>query len=106
MTTMRRAACILILLTACSAEVQPPEAPAKESAVLPGLLANLLLSDASDEITPVMFTHAAHADPNVPERPGNCSNCHHDLKDDPQAIPRPCTACHPLEPEDTGPPDL
>ncbi len=103
---MRRAACILLLVTACSAEGHPPAAPAKDTSVLPGTLANLLLSEFSDEITPVVFTHAAHADSNAPERPGDCSGCHHDIKDDPRAIPRPCTECHPLEPEETGPPDL
>ena len=105
---MRRAASILFLVavTACSADEPAAVAPAQNTSVLPKILANLVLSEFSDEITPVVFTHSAHADPNAPERPGDCSSCHHELKDDPLAIPRPCTECHPLEPEETGPPDL
>ena len=66
----------------------------------------LLLADTSNEITPVRYDHAAHANAEDPDRPGGCSICHHNLKDDPEAIPLPCTRCHPLEPEENKPPDL
>ena len=78
----------------------------ESAGMLPGILAELLLAEGSDEITPVVFDHAAHADAGAPDRPASCSFCHHDLKEDPVAIPRACVTCHPLEPEDAAPPDL
>lgn len=112
MSTMRSLACVLIpvcilvLAISCSGGEQSTAVPPSVGAVLPPILHELLLADASDEITPVVFDHAAHADATDPDRSGACSFCHHNLKDDPRAIPGQCVKCHPLEPEDTAPPDL
>jgi hypothetical protein len=73
---------------------------------MPETLARLVLSQASDEITPVLFDHAAHAAGREGEPAPACSSCHHVLEETPEQVPGRCRTCHPMEPEEGKPPDL
>ena len=105
------ATCALALL-ACSTPLLVPA-----DGRLPEALSELTLVEGHPTISRVEFNHALHVDPAVMGDDVSCVDCHHPLKDDPQAIPRRCTDCHEfafmLPPVDEsqphehhGPPDL
>jgi hypothetical protein len=65
-------------------------------------LARLVLAEGNEELTPVVFEHAAHLDRMLERRGVACSGCHHSLKDDANRIPTACSECHePVEPDGT-----
>jgi hypothetical protein len=68
--------------------------PALRDARLPAPLERLTLVEDHPSISPVDFPHAQHVDPAVMGREVACSECHHVLRDHPEAVPRPCTDCH------------
>ena len=92
-----------LLIAACSGPADPTRDVPKR---VPTVLANLLLSEDSDEIGPVAFPHAIHSDAGAMGRERACADCHHMLSEDAETIPAPCGRCHPLEPTEGKPPDL
>ena len=93
---------VVVFLVACS--------PTEPSPVrIPTAIADLTLCEADPTITPVEYPHARHLDASVMGRAMACVDCHHDVADDPTAVPRRCEACHPHETDphdDTMPPDI
>jgi len=101
---MRCALPLVLLLAACSMEVpEDPQGPA-----VPRNLENLNLAPDSQEIGPVVFPHADHAERAFETDPLSCDPCHHDTRSrsshhafilSPDSPPQPCRVCH--NPEET-----
>ncbi len=82
---------LLLTIAACS---PPPEDPPDR---VPDALAVLTLCEEDPTITPVVYAHRRHLESANEGRAMRCVDCHHDVADDPKAIPRRCEACHPHE---------
>lgn len=78
----------VLLLAACGG------AAADAPAVSPAL-ADLHLVEDHPQIPPAVFPHAEHTliDADGVRR-ATCLRCHHELGDDPAAVPRACRDCH------------
>jgi len=97
----------LLLLIATLAACAPPAEPPPVR--IPDALAVLTLCEEDPTITPVVYAHRRHLESADDGRPMRCADCHHDVEDDPTAIPRRCEACHPHEADAhdaSGPPDI
>jgi hypothetical protein len=99
---------------ACSAEAEPEPHTGPR---IPDTLARLTLAEGREDATPIDYGHALHLDPEFAGRELTCSDCHHQLRDNPSQIPERCGTCHPPvstvvkvredEPHEHGPvPDL
>lgn len=97
---MRTTLPFLLILAACSAgrEVEPAFGPDRGKPA--ATLARLVLAEGNDELTPVVFDHAAHLERMIERRGLACSGCHHALTEDPDRVPTACGECHPnVEPD-------
>ena len=108
-----------LLAAGCAAEpAATPGEPGDSAAAgrLPPMLRLLTLNEDHPTATPVEFDHAFHAAPGGAGI-ASCSFCHHETRETPAAVPRPCGACHAhnflapdhdeAAPHDhAGPPDL
>ncbi len=105
---MRISTTLLVLaLAACSPPSEGVSVPGPER--IPDALAVLTLCEEDPTITPVVYAHRRHLESANERRPMRCVECHHDVADDPKAIPRRCEACHPHEADthdDTMPADI
>ena len=73
------------------------EAAAPESALigqLPAPLHELRLVDEHPQIPAAVFPHQRHVEPTLGGPAVACVDCHHELMDDPAAVPKGCSACH------------
>ncbi len=68
--------------------------PAIRASRLPPALHELTLVDDHPQISSVRFPHALHVDPEIQGRHVACAECHHDVRNDPEAVPQRCTTCH------------
>ena len=85
---MRRLVILPVLfLAACSGA-------ASDASDVSSALRVLRLVEDHPQIPPAVFPHAEHTQVGDDGRHATCLRCHHELGDDPGAVPRACRACH------------